>query len=125
MDCLQNQGGKPSIYSAWEVHTIGDVQKIIPWISVVLYNKQEEHQATIIEMDHELCDLFVTILINPKSNYMYVSSDFVDKCGLNKEVHAESWLVQLAIGSKKGVYNLVRDCVFKLNGMAALAHLNV
>jgi len=35
------------------------------------------------------------------SNYRYVSPNLVDKCGFNKELHAESWLVQLATGTKK------------------------
>jgi len=44
-------------------------------------------------MDGKLCDQFVSILIDPGSNYNYVSSDLVDKCVLNKEVQVEFWLV--------------------------------
>ena len=44
-------------------------------------------------MDGKLCDQVVSILIDPRSNYSYVNPNLVDKCGLNKEVHAESWLV--------------------------------
>jgi hypothetical protein len=35
----------------------------------------------------------VSILIDHGSNYSYVNPDLVDKCGLNKEVHANSWLM--------------------------------
>lgn len=49
----------------------------------------------------------------------------MDKCGLRKEVHAESWLVQLATGTKKRVHHWVRACVFDLNGMPTSTHLNV
>ena len=48
----------------------------------------------------------------------------MDNCGLNKEVHAESWLVQLATGTKKRVQHWVRACAFELNGMPASTHLN-
>jgi len=52
-------------------------------------------------MDDKFCDQVVYILIDLGSNYSYVSPELVDKCGLNKEVHAKSCLVQLATGTNK------------------------
>lgn len=49
----------------------------------------------------------------------------MDKCGLTKEVYAESWLVQLAIGIKKRVHHLVRACAFEMNVMPTSTHLNL
>jgi len=76
-------------------------------------------------MDGKLCDQSFSILIEPRSNYSYVNIGLVDKCGLNKEVHVESWLVQLDIGTKKQVHHWVRACAFDLNGMPTSTHLNV
>jgi len=76
-------------------------------------------------MDGKLCDQIVSILINPASNYSYVNHNLVDNYGLNKQVHAESWLVQLATGTKKRVHHRVRACSFELNGMPTTSHLNV
>eukprot|EP00253_Pinus_taeda_P034511 PITA_34511 len=76
-------------------------------------------------MDGKFCDQVISILIELGSNYSYVSPDLVDKCGLSKEVHAKSWLVQLDIGTKKQVHHWVRACAFDLNGIPTLAHLNV
>jgi len=56
-----------------------------------------------MEMNIKLFDQVVSILIDPRSNYSYVILDLLDKCGLNKEVHARSWLVQLNISTKKRV----------------------
>jgi len=50
-------------------------------------------------MDNKLCDQFISILSG--SNYIYVIPNLEDNCRLNKELHAESWLVKLAIGTKK------------------------
>lgn len=58
-------------------------------------------------MDNKLHDQVFSILINPGFNYSYVNPNLVDKCGLNKNVHAKSWLVQLATGTKKRVYHWV------------------
>ena len=62
-------------------------------IYATLDKKQVEHQASPIEMGNKLCDQVISILIEPGSNYSYVSPKLVDKCGLSKEFHAESWLV--------------------------------
>jgi len=91
----------------------------------MLDNRQEYHQESIIEMDAKIYDQVVYILINPGSNYSYVNLDLVDKCGLNKEVHAEYWLVSLPIDIKKQVHHWVRACAFELNGMPTLENLNV
>jgi len=58
-----------------------------------LDKKYVNHRPSIIEMDGKLCDQVISILIDPGSNYSYVSLDLVDKCGLSKELHVESWLV--------------------------------
>ena len=76
-------------------------------------------------MDGKICDQVVSILIDSGYNYSYVSSELVDKCGLNIEVHAKSCLVQLATGTKKRVHHWVRACAFGHNGISTLAHLNV
>jgi len=49
----------------------------------------------------------------------------VDNCCFNKELHVESWLVQLATSTKKRVHHWVRSCAFELNGMSTSTHLNV
>ena len=65
----------------------------VPRIYATLDFKKEDYYAYIIEMDGNICDQVVSILIDLGSNYNYVNPDLVHKCGLTKEVHAESWLV--------------------------------
>ena len=54
---------------------------------------EEDHQASIIEMEGKLYDQVFSILIETISNYSYVSPELVDKCILNKKLHEESCLV--------------------------------
>lgn len=84
----QNQGARAHIYSAWEAQTIGDVGKIIPHIHAAMENIQEQHQASIIDIDGKICHQFISIFIDPRSNYNYESLNLVDKCGLSKELDA-------------------------------------
>jgi len=107
------------------VHIVGDVGHRIPRIYATMDNKQVDHHASIIEMDGMLCDQVVSILIDPRSNYSYINPVLVDNCGLRKEVHAKSWLVQLATSTKKRVHHWVRACAFELNCMLTTTHLNV
>lgn len=76
-------------------------------------------------MEGKICDQIFYILIGPGSNYSYINIDLVDTCDLNKEVCGKSWLVQLAIGTKKRVHHWVRPCAFELNSMSMSVHLNV
>lgn len=73
-------------------------------IFATMDNMQAGHQTSIIEVDDKICDQVVSISIDPRSNYSYINPNLVDKCGLRKEIHARSWLVQLAIGIKKRVH---------------------
>lgn len=61
-------------------------------------------------MNGKICDKVISILIEHRSNYSYVSPELVDKGGLRKEFHVESSLVQFAIGTKKRVHHWVRAC---------------
>ena len=119
------QGGIPQIYSAKEAQIVVDVGQSIPQIYATLDNIQEDHQESIIEMDGKLYDQFVSIFIDLGSNYSYVDSNMVDKFGLGKEVHTESWLVQLSNGTKKRVHNWVTPCEFELDDMPTSTHLSV
>lgn len=53
---------------------------------------------SIIEMEGNICDQFGSILIDQGSNYNYIKAELVDQWFLDKELHAGSWLVQLATG---------------------------
>ena len=68
-------------------------------------------------MDSKLCGQVISIFFDPISNYSYVSPDLVDKYGLSKEMHVDSWLIHLATGTKKQVHHWVMACTFDLNGM--------
>lgn len=124
-DFLSCHGRRPQNYSGQGVQAVGVVGQSIPQIYVEFDNKQEDHQASIIEMEGKLSHQVVSIFIDPRSNHIYVNVDLMDKCGLRKEVHSESWLVQLAIGTKKIVHHSVRGCAFELNRMPTSMHMNM
>lgn len=72
-----------------------------------------------------MCNQVIYVLIDPSSNYSYVSPKLVEKCQLAKEAHVEPWLVKLTIGTKRRVSQWTKSCMFELNSMPTTAHLNL
>ena len=86
-----------------EATTVNDIARNIPTISATLENRQAEHQATMVEMEGKISDLPVTVLIDPGASLSYISLGIVEKCNLKPEKFQQSWLVQLATGTKRKV----------------------
>jgi hypothetical protein len=75
----------------------------MPQIYVAWDNRQEDHQASMVEMEGSIANHLVSILIGPGSILSYVAPQMVDKCKLQPAKHSKSWLVQLAIGTKRKI----------------------
>ena len=75
----------------------------IPSISAALENRQAEHRATRVEIEGKIADQSVTVLIDPGASLSYISPQVVEKCNIKTEKFQQSWLVQLATGTKRKV----------------------
>jgi len=104
-ECPLHQGSRTHIYSAQEAHTIAYVGQSILRIYEAVDNRQVDHQTSIIEIEGKLHDQVVSNLIDLGTNYSYISLNLMDECSMNKEVHAESWLVQLETWTKKKIHH--------------------
>jgi hypothetical protein len=67
----------------------------------------------------------VSILIDPGSNLSYVTPQTVEKCKLQQVKHVKSWLVQLAIGTKRKVIEVIPAFQFIMNILPTQATLNM
>ena len=65
-----------------EATTVNDIARNIPTISAALENRQEEHQATMVEMEGKISDQSVTVLIDSGVSLSYISPQVVEKCNL-------------------------------------------
>jgi hypothetical protein len=54
----------------------------MPQIYAALDNKQDDHQASVVEMEGMITNHLVSILIDPGSNLSYIAPKVVDKCKL-------------------------------------------
>jgi hypothetical protein len=67
----------------------------------------------------------VSILIDPGSNLSYATSQPVEKCKLQQVKHVNSWLVELATGTKRKVTEVITTCQFVISRFPTQANLNI
>ena len=96
-----------------------------PWIQEALDGFQEDHQATMVEIEGMILNTSISILIDPSACWSYVSPKIVDVCKLGKVKHDKPQLVQLATGMKRTVSKIVKDCEVNLNGFSTKVNVKI
>ena len=79
----------------------------------------------MVEIEGKVCNTSISIQIDPGAFQSYVSPKTVDVCKLDKVKHEKPWLVQLAMGMKRKVSEIVRDFEVNLNGSLARINLKI
>ena len=69
----------------------------------------------MVEIEGKILNTSISILIDPCACWSYVSPKIVDVYELGKVKHDKPWLVQLAIGTKWKVSEIVKECEVNLN----------
>ena len=64
-------------------------------------------------------------MIDPGASLSYVSPSIAESCKLHLKKFEKSWLVQLAIGTKRKVINYVEDCEMMMSQFKTQMKLNV
>ena len=67
---------------------------------------------------------YISILIDLGSTHSYVTPKIVENFLFGKKKHDKSCLVQLAIGTKRKVSEVVKECPIELNGLYTQAYSN-
>ena len=78
----------------------------------------------MVEIKGNILNASISILIDTGACRSYVSCKIVDECKLGKVKHEKPWLVQLAIGMKWKVSEIVKECEVNLNGFLTKVNLN-
>jgi hypothetical protein len=97
----------------------------MPWIYTGLDDKQDDHQALVVDMEGMIANRLVSILIDPGSNLSYVAPQTIDKCKIQLVRHVKPWLVQLATGTKIKLAEVIPACQFIMDGFPTLVTLNI
>ena len=102
------------MHNLQEKPTIEDIVGTLQ-IYVALDGRQEDHQATMVEIEGKILNTSISILIDPGAYRSYVLLKILDECKLGKFKHDKPWMVQLATSTKRKVLEIVKYCEVNLN----------
>jgi hypothetical protein len=67
----------------------------------------------------------LTVLIDSRDSHRYIDPKVVERLKFPRRKNGKSWLVQLAIGAKKKVVQLVKSCPMDMNGISTKPYLKI
>ena len=79
----------------------------------------------MVEIEGKISDQSVTVLIDLGASLSYINPKIVEKCNLKPEKFQQSWLVQLATGTKRKVIHKLPRTAIKLNDFQTEVNLNI
>jgi hypothetical protein len=112
--CLTS-ASRTTVHNLQKSSTMGDVGKILHRINAVMDGQQDDHQSTVVKVEGKVNNTCVSVLIDIGATLSYISPSVVYSNKLMKTRHAKSWLVQLAIGTKRKVFDFISDCEISLD----------
>jgi hypothetical protein len=107
-----------------EETTVGDVSKNIPRIYAVLENRQADRQSNMIEVEGKIVNQPIAILIDLGESHSYIAPNLVERFHLERNKYEESWMVQLATGTKKKINEIVKGFPSYMNCVSTTTNLN-
>ena len=93
---------------------MGQVVRDVPRIYATLEDFLANHQSTVVEVAGKIVEQSIYILIDPGSTHNYIALRVVEVCALRKVKHRNSWLVQLATGTKRKFNEVVEKFPFAI-----------
>jgi hypothetical protein len=97
----------------------------MPRIYATLEKKKVEFQSHMIEVEGNINDQPIVILIDSGASHSYIDPKLVERFHFPKIKLGKPWLVQLAIGSKRRINELVKKCPMEMNGISTRGDLNI
>jgi hypothetical protein len=94
---------------------VEDMLKSMPRIYAALNNRQEDYQSHMIEVEGKIENHPIVILIDSRVSHSYIDRKLIEIFKLNKFKHENYWLVQLAIGTKRRINDLVNEFSINMN----------
>jgi hypothetical protein len=124
-DCPHKNGKARAIHIDQQDEIVEDMGSRMLRIYATLDNKQVEFQLHMIEVEGMIDNRPFIILIDSGAIHSYVDPRVVESFHLSRSKHKKSWLVQLAIGTKRKVTELVKSCLVDMKGLSTKAELNI
>ena len=99
-----------------EASTVSEVVRSMTRINVALDDHQEKYLLTVIECEGMIPKQSIFVLFYLGANLSYVSPKVVEICQLQSSKYKQSWLVQLATGTKRKMSVKTKNCHIIISG---------
>jgi hypothetical protein len=113
------------VHNIQEAKTIEDMGGSMQSIYASLDIKQVAYQFLMIEVEGKIDNHSIDILIDFGARHSYINSNIVERFHLQRRNHKKYWLVQLAIGAKINLSELVKDFPIDMTGLNAKVYVNI
>jgi hypothetical protein len=124
-DCPHRKDKARTVHIVQQAETVEDMGSRMSRIYAALDNKQAEFKLHMIEVEGTINNQPLVILIDSGVSHSYIDPRVVESLHLTRRKHEKSWLVKLAIGTKRKVTELVKSCSVDMKGMSIKAELNI
>jgi hypothetical protein len=104
------------VHNLQEASMVGDMGRILHCINATIDGRQADHQSSVVEIEGKINNTRISILIDLGARLSYITPDVAKSNKIKKLKHTKSWLVQLAIGTKRKVVDFISDFEFSLDG---------
>jgi hypothetical protein len=79
----------------------------------------------VIKVKGKIDNQPITILIDYGAGHSYIKSNIVERFHLQRSKHKKSWLVQVAIGAKREINELVKYYPIDMNGLNTKVYVSI
>jgi hypothetical protein len=114
-----------SMHNIQEFDIVDDVGRSMPRIYVALENRRADYQSHMIEIEGKIDNQSIVIFINSGANHSYIDPKKVENFKKKKCKFEKFWLVQLAIGTKRKIKELVKYFHVSMNGVDTKEYFNI
>jgi hypothetical protein len=114
-----------TIHNTEEDEIVEEMAGNMSSIYASLDNKKAEYKSPMIEVEGKIDNQPITILIYYGVIHSYMNSNIVEIFHLQMSKHKKSWLVQLAIGAKRKINELVKYYPIDKNGLNTKVDVNI
>jgi hypothetical protein len=119
-DCPHRKERVKIVHNIQEATSVRDMGRIY----AALNDRQADYQSNMIKVVGKIINQPVVVLIDSEASHCYIDPKIVDRLHLEKIKLGKVSFVQLAIGTKRKIHDMVRRCSISLNGMNTSTNLN-
>jgi hypothetical protein len=125
IDCPHKCEKVRIVHNVQQDDTVEDMGRNVPRIYASLYNKQDEFQSHMIEVEGKINNQTIVILIDSGASHSYLDPKMVEIFQLPRKNLGKYWLVQLATRAKRKINEMVKACPMNMNGLCTRVDLNI